>query len=73
MNHKNIIKIIYHLIKNKSESLETDNELLIHYYSNATPDEQKIINTIMVCICGYSLETIINHPENIKGLDSKSM
>ena len=73
MNHKNIIKTIYHLIKNKSERLETDNELLIHYYSNATPDEQKIINTIMVCICGYSLETIINHPENIKGLDSKSM
>lgn len=73
MNHKNIIKTIYHLMKNRSENIQTDNELLIHYYSNAALDEQKIINTIMVCICGYSLETIINHPENIKGIDSQSL
>jgi hypothetical protein len=64
------IDIIHKLIKNKTENLATDDELLIHYYTHAKPDEQKIIDTIMVCVCGYSLETIINHPENIKGLGS---
>ena len=42
------------------------NELLEHYYSKATPSEQKIIDTIMICICGYSLDTIIYNPKNIK-------
>lgn len=64
------IDIIHKLIKNRTKNLDSDNELLIHYYTNAKPDEQKIIDTIMVCICGYSLETIINHPENIKKFDS---
>ena len=64
------IEIIHVLVKNKTENLGMDNELLIHYYNTAKPDEQKIIDTIIVCICGYSLETIINHPENIKEFDS---
>lgn len=64
------IDIIHKLIQNKTKNLDSDNELLIHYYTNANPDEQKIIDTIMVCICGYSLETIINHPENIKEIGS---
>ena len=64
------IDIIHKLIKNRTENLDSDNELLIHYYTNAKPDEQKIIDTIMVCVCGYSLETIINHPENIKEFES---
>ena len=67
------IEIINNLIKNKNENFESGSELLEHYYSNASIEEQKIIDTIMVCICGYSLETIINHPENIKELDSQSM
>ena len=73
MKYDNIIEIIHILIKNRTEKIETDGELLQHYYSNASIEEQKIIDTIMVCICGYSLETIINHPENIKELDSQSM
>jgi hypothetical protein len=70
MKNHDSIDIIHKLIKNKTENLNTDDELLIHYYTHAKPDEQKIIDTIMVCVCGYSLETIINHPENIKGLES---
>ena len=63
------IEIIHKLIKNRTKNLDSDNELLIHYYTNAKPDEQKIIDTILVCISGYSMETIINHPENIKKFD----
>lgn len=70
MKDHTTIDIIHKLIKNRTENLGMDDELLIHYYTNAKPSEQKIIDTIMVCICGYSLETIINHPENIKEFDS---
>ena len=70
MNDHTTIDIIHKLIKNKTKNLDIGNELLIHYYTSAKPDEQKIIDTIMVCICGYSMETIINHPENIKESDS---
>lgn len=63
---ENLIKRIVSLLEKDFEDAAMQSELLEHYYSNATPSEQKIIDTIMVCICGYSLDTIINHPENIK-------
>ncbi len=70
MKDHTAIELIHKLIKNKTKNLDIGNELLIHYYSNAKPSEQKIIDAIMVCICGYSLETVINHPENIKEFGS---
>ncbi len=63
---KNHIKTIFSLMEKSPKDVPIKNELLEHYYSKATPREQKIIDTIMVCICGYSLDTIIYHPENIK-------
>jgi len=65
---ENLIKRISSLLQKDSDDAPMQSELLEHYYSNATPNEQKIIDTIMTCICGYSLDTIINHPENIKNL-----
>ena len=65
----NLIKPISNLIqKDERDSLE-QSELLEHYYNEATPSEQKIIDTIMMCICGYSLDTIINKPHQIKSRD----
>jgi len=63
---ENLIKRISSLLQKDSEDISMQSELLEHYYSNATPSEQKIIDTIMTCVCGYSLDTIIYHPENIK-------
>ncbi len=63
---ENHIKIISSLVQKNLEEASMQSELLEHYYSNATPAEQEIINTIMTCVCSYSLDTIINHPENIK-------
>lgn len=63
---KNHIEKIFSLMEKNRKDIPIQNELLEHFYSKATPSEQKIIDTIMMCICGYSLDTIINHPENIK-------
>jgi len=61
------IEKIFSLMQKDIKNIASQNELLEHYYSvTATPSEQKIIDTILVCICGYSLDTIINHPERIK-------
>jgi len=62
----NHIEIILSLMNKDTENISSQSELLDHYYSNATPSEQKIIDTIMTYVCGYSLDTIINYPERIK-------
>ena len=66
MIYDNLIEGIFTLIQKDTQDPMKQSELLEHYYTNAIPSEQKIIDTIMVCLCGYSLDTLINHPENIK-------
>jgi len=65
MTENHVEKILSIMQKDDEDPIK-QSELLEHYYSNATPSEQRIIDTIMVCVCGYSLDTIINHPERIK-------
>jgi len=50
----------------KKKSTEYQNELLKHFYEKASKTEQQKINEIIVCICNYSLETILYSPESIK-------
>ena len=51
---------------NKKMDVIKNNELLIHFYEKSTKSEQDRINDIIVCICGYSLDTIIYQPNIIK-------
>ena len=60
------IHIIKNLMQNKKIDSEINSELLIHFYEKSTISEKERINKIIVCICGYSLETIIHQPNIIK-------
>ncbi len=61
----NSIDTILNLLLKKNRS-KKNTELLTHYYEKATKTEQDRINEIIVCICNYSLDTILYHPENVK-------
>ena len=41
-------------------------EQLEALYEISTDIQKKAIDNALICICGYSLDTIINNPENIQ-------
>jgi len=51
---------------NKKMDVIKNSELLIHFFEKSSPSEQERINQIIICICGYSLDTIIYQPNLIK-------
>ncbi len=59
------LDIINKLIEFDEKNPAKQSELLVHYYNTATIEEKKAINNIMICICGHSLDAIINKPEQL--------
>ena len=64
MNSDNIIENIFALMQNDDDSLRQA-EQLESLYEIATETQKKAIDNALICICGYSLDTIINSPETI--------
>lgn len=62
----NTITTILNLMINKKIDIIKNNELLIHFFENSSQSEQARINQVIICICGYSLDTIIYEPHLIK-------
>lgn len=66
MNFDNLIEGIFTLISKDSEDPMKQSDMLKAIYENAPDLEKKVMDKIMICVCGYSLDTLINHPENIE-------
>jgi len=60
-----IIEGIFTLMENDSEDQTKQSDQLEAFYEVCTDAQKKIINNVMICICGYSLDTIINNPQSI--------
>ncbi len=71
MNMDNIIEGILTLMQNDEENPEKQSEILEAFYEVSTDAQKKAIDNAFICICGYSLDTIINHPENISDGDEE--
>jgi len=65
MNFDNIIEGIETLMANDGEDAEKQSEILESLYEIATDTQKKAIDNALICICGYSLDTMINNPESI--------
>lgn len=65
MEFDNLIEGIEKLMSSDSENREKQSEQLESLYEIATATQKKAIDNALICICGYSLNTIINNPENI--------
>lgn len=61
----NTITTIFTLMSQDNEDPFKQSEQLEALYEIATASQKKAIDNTLICICGYSLDTIINSPENI--------
>lgn len=62
---ENYIETIFALMQNESENKEALSNNLKSFYDDASPFEKKIVDNIIISICGFSLDTIIYHAEKI--------
>ena len=62
---KNTMEIILSLMQLENNDPDTKNDILEITYRGAGSYEKKIMDDIMICICGYSLDTIINNSKSI--------
>ncbi len=62
---QNTIEKILSLMQLDNEDPDGTSEILEITSEDAPPEEQKIMDNLMISLCGYSLDTIINHPDLI--------
>ena len=54
-----VINLILDEMLNETEDLEEQSELLIEYYNEANENQKKAIDYCLICICGYSLDSLL--------------
>ena len=62
----NLIEGIFTLISKDDEDPLKQSEQLEALYEICTDTQKKAIDNALICICGYSLDTILNNPEEIQ-------
>lgn len=65
MSENTYLDLIFSLMENDTEDREKQSNLMEFYYSKMDEKTKKAVDTIMMSVCGYSIDTIINHPEDI--------
>ena len=63
-----LIENIFVLMGDDDADPIKQSEKLEALYEISTDTQKKAIDNALICICGYSLDTLINHPEIIEGL-----
>jgi len=66
----NLIEGIFTLMSKDNEDQTKQSDQLEALYEISTDTQKKAINNALICICGYSLDTIINNPQSIDLEDS---
>ena len=67
----NTLTTIFTLMSKDCEDPFKQSEALEALYEISTATQKKAIDNAFICICGYSLDTIINNPENISMEDEE--
>lgn len=62
---ENYLETIFSLMQNETAETKILSHDLKSFYDDASPTERKIVDNIVISICGYSLDTIIYHSEKI--------
>jgi len=65
MMFDNLIEWINHLMSIDDEDPQKQSDNLEALYKISTSSQKKAIDNAFICVCGYSLDTIINNPESI--------
>ena len=43
--------------------MENDSRILLDEYDNASPEIRKAMDFVLICLCGYSMESLIDKAE----------
>ena len=62
----NLIEGIFTLMQKDNEDPIKQSDQLEALYEISTDTQKKAIDNAFISICGYSLDTIINNPEDIQ-------
>ncbi len=62
----NTIEGIFTLMQKDEEDPVKESERLEALYEISTDVQKKAIDNAFICLCGYSLDTILNKPEDIQ-------
>lgn len=54
------MSLIESIYTNMASDDEDDSERLATLYANATPDQKKVLDDALICICGYTLSRLIS-------------
>lgn len=63
------IERILTLMSNDAQDPTIQSKTLEAFYESFDEKTRASVDIIMTCICGYSLDTIINHPDEITNGD----
>lgn len=63
---KNLIDIIFDQMHSDDADRAQQSDILLRHYHAATEAEQKAINNIMICVCGWGIDTLINDNEQFQ-------
>ena len=61
-----IRELLMHYIETDTEYSFKQNSILMNKYSSLSTGEKRKIDDIFICLCGYSLDSIISESENNK-------
>ncbi len=59
------LDLILSLMQNDTENIKKQSDLMEFYYASFDEKGKKSIDIIFTSLCGYSLDTIIHHPDDI--------
>ncbi len=62
----NLIEGIFTLMQKDNEDPMKQSDQLEALYEISTDTQKKAIDNAFICLCGYSLDTILNNPEEIQ-------
>ena len=63
---ENKCDIVGQIMEEMMSDDENDTERLLFAYENATEEERAIMDYVLVCLCGYTMNTIIEHAKEYK-------
>ena len=66
MNEYSLIDLIFEQMETDDCNRQKQSALLLKLYDNATKDQLVFLDEVLICLCGYSMDTLIDMFRDIK-------
>ena len=62
----NLIQKILEEALTDTDDSDHQSDLVIELYQNATQEERKVLDELLVCICGWELKSLLKMMDNLE-------